>query len=325
MRIALIATLCLFAAFTIASAAKAAGLQHIAVPGEDGATPLEGAAWYPCAAPPDVVNLRRIEVPGVKDCPIEGEGLPLVVISHGARGWFGGHHDTAAALADAGYVVAAITHPDGPGRRWQTARPAAIKRLIDYMLSAWPQRERLDDNRIGFFGFSRGGYTGLVLIGGKPDFRRIAQHCREVPNEPLCRFSKGPASTSGSASGARKRIFTQDPRITAAVIAAPLGLVFSPEGLQDVQVPVQLWRPEHDALATHPYNAEAVYQGLPVKPEYHVVAGAGHFAILAPCTPPQAQAVPMICEDAPGFDRVAFHRDFNAGTLAFFEKHLSRP
>jgi predicted dienelactone hydrolase len=47
---------------------------------------------------------------GVKDCPITGAKLPLVVSSHGTAGWFGGHHDTAAALADAGFVVAAINH-----------------------------------------------------------------------------------------------------------------------------------------------------------------------------------------------------------------------
>ena len=48
---------------------------------------------------------------GVKDCPVTGAKLPLVVFSHGTIGWFGGHHDTAAALADAGFVVAAINHP----------------------------------------------------------------------------------------------------------------------------------------------------------------------------------------------------------------------
>ena len=37
----------------------------------------------------------------------------LIVMSHGRRGWFGGHHDTAAALADAGFVVTALR----PSRR----------------------------------------------------------------------------------------------------------------------------------------------------------------------------------------------------------------
>ena len=308
--------------------AQAAGIQQITLAVVDQAAPLRGAVWYPCAAPPETVRLRRVQVPGVKDCPVSGQGLPLVVLSHGARGWFGGHHDTAAALADAGFVAAAITHPDREGGAWRSERPAAVKRLIDHMLERWPDRQRLDGERIGFFGFSRGGYTGLVLIGGKPDFRRFVSHCQAVPNDRLCQLTGGarPAG-AGSAAGAAPPPLdlTHDARIRAAVIAAPLGLVFSPEGLSGVRVPVQLWRPEHDVLASHPYNAEAVYRALPVKPDYRVVPGAGHFAILAPCTPPQAQAVPRLCNDAPGFDRVAFHQSFNADIVAFFETHLTRP
>jgi hypothetical protein len=30
------------------------------------------------------------------------------------------------------------------------------------------------------------------------------------------------------------------------------------------------------------------------------------------------------CVDLPGFDRVAFHKEFNADVLAFFQKYLSR-
>lgn len=316
----LIALVCLSA-----NLAEAAGIQRLTFASNDGATTLEGAVWSPCATPPETVRLRRIEVPGVKNCPVAGRELPLVVISHGARGWFGGHHDTAAALADAGYVVAAITHPDAPGRRWQTGRPAAIKRLIDHMLATWPDHQRLDGKRIGFFGFSRGGYTGLVVIGGKPDFGRFAQHCQAVPNDRLCQWTGKPSEPSGAGKAGPKRTFTYDPRIRAAVIAAPLGLVFSPEGLQNISVPLQLWRPENDVLASHPYNAEAVYQALPVKPDYRVVLNAGHFAIMAPCSAPMARAVPKICTDPPGFDRVAFHREFNSDILAFFREHLDRP
>lgn len=309
------------------SLAEAAGIQRLELAGQDGATTLQGAVWTPCAAAPETVRLRRIEVPGVGDCPVAGTALPLIVISHGARGWFGGHHDTAAALADAGYVVAAITHPDEEGRRWRTGRPAAVKRLIDHMLGHWPDRKRLDGKRIGFFGFSRGGYTGLVLIGGKPDFRRFARHCQAVPRDLICQLTGRSWAPNGGAAPTPTPppAFMQDPRIKAAVIAAPLGLVFSPEGLRDIAVPVQLWRPENDDLASHPYNAEAVYLGLPMKPDYRVVPNAGHFAIMAPCAARLARAVPKICNDAPGFDRVAFHRKFNADILAFFRKHLKRP
>jgi predicted dienelactone hydrolase len=36
-----------------------------------------------------------------------GRGLPLVVVSQGSDGSFAGHYDTALALAEVGFVVAA--------------------------------------------------------------------------------------------------------------------------------------------------------------------------------------------------------------------------
>jgi predicted dienelactone hydrolase len=59
-----------------------------------------------------------------------------------------------------------------------------------------------------------------------------------------------------------------------------------------------------------------------VKPEYHVVPKAGHFAFLAPCSQSMATLVPDICKDPPDFDRAAFHREFNATVVAFFKQKL---
>jgi len=308
-------------AFLACSAAGAAGLKRLEIPAVDGGQALFGAVWFPCALPNGRVRLGRILVPGVKDCPVLGAKLPLVVISHGYSGWFGGHRDTAATLADAGYVVAAITHRSEYDRRWRYERPAAIKRLIDYMLRAWPDRTRIDRRRIGFFGFSRGGYTGLVAIGGVPDFRRITRHCRLVPSARFCRPSRGSKRPGTRKFTATKRPYIHDTRIKAAVIAAPLGVVFGREGLKSVSVPVQLWRTVRDERVKFPYHAEAVSKALPIKPDYRVVQ-AGHFAFLAPCAPRQTRAVPAVCRDADGFDRAAFHQRFNAEILRFFEKHL---
>jgi len=52
-----------------------------------------------------------------------------------------------------------------------------------------------------------------------------------------------------------------------------------------------------------------------------VVINAGHFAFVPPCPP---AAAPEFCSDAPGFDRVAFHAQFNADVLAFFRTHLTK-
>ena len=66
-----------------------------------------------------------------------------------------------------------------------------------------------------------------------------------------------------------------------------------------------------------------VANSLPGKPEINVVP-AGHFAFLTPCSPELAAAIPRICTDVPaGFDRAAFHREFNAAVVQFFREQLA--
>jgi predicted dienelactone hydrolase len=165
--------------------AQTAGLQLINVPADSAGEMLAGAVWSPCAAPAREVNLNELLVQGVKDCPVAGDKLPLVVISHGRTGWFGAHHDTAASLADAGFVVVAISHPgDNANDRSRVddvsialSRPVDVRRVIDFILGAWPDAAKIDRERIGIYGFSRGGYTGLAVIGGQPNFARGAARC----------------------------------------------------------------------------------------------------------------------------------------------------
>jgi predicted dienelactone hydrolase len=68
------------------------------------------------------------------------------------RGSFVGHRDLAEALADAGFIVAAINHPSDSSHSPEhdhkdplsalTDRPVDIKRLIDFMLGACPSGRR---------------------------------------------------------------------------------------------------------------------------------------------------------------------------------------
>jgi predicted dienelactone hydrolase len=91
--------------------AVAAGIQALSVPSDGSSPALSGAVWYPCALAPTTMKLGPFIVSATKDCPITGTKLPLMVISHGRTGSFLDHRDTAQALADAGFVVAAISHP----------------------------------------------------------------------------------------------------------------------------------------------------------------------------------------------------------------------
>ena len=303
-----------------------AGFAQVKVPDPKG-PPLEAGIWYPSDAPAASHRLALFTQAVAVGGEVSGHGLPLVVMSHGTRGSFQQHYDTALALAEAGFVVAAVTHT-GDNYRDQSAtlfvsagfenRPRHIKALIDYMQAAWPQRGRLDPKRIGIFGFSAGGLTALVAIGGEPDLSLGRSSCATHPDDFGCRTAR--------ATGARPLVppaaFVHDPRIAAAVVAAPLGVLFAPEGLAGIKAPIQLWRGELDENLPHPRHAQNVYDGLTTKPEYHVVPNAGHFAFLAPCTPALAKVAPEGCRDPAGFDRAAFHRQFNSAVIAFFNAKL---
>jgi predicted dienelactone hydrolase len=305
----------------LAAPANAAGIQLL-----DSDSRLAGAIWYPCAAEPKVVPLDALAVAadfslmGVKDCRVTAAKLPLVVFSHGRGAWFGAHHDTAEALADAGFVVAAINHPGDNGNDSSKSddlssfgsRPVDMVRLLDFMLRDWKDKALIDPARIGLFGFSKGGYTGLVLIGVTPDFGRLASVCQETKG--TCQqLHDGEAPPSPP----------HDARIRAAVIVDPVNVVFTPDNLAAIKIPLQFWRSELGGPGVGDGSGTArVARGLPGKPDVHVVP-AGHFAFMAPCSQQLATAIPRICTDVPGFDRAAFHRDFNASVVRFFQAHLA--
>lgn len=308
----------------LATLAHAAGLRVIDVPADSEGPALHGAMWYPCSEPPGEVKLGYATLPGVRDCAVNGDKLPLVVVSHGRGGDFVGHHDTAEALADAGFVVATINHPGDTATDMSRSddlsvlveRPTDIKRLIDFMVGASPLASKIDRKRIGFFGFSRGGYTGLVLVGARPDWASTTNLCRTSASH-MCQQILSKAFPA--------RPLTYDPRIRAAVIANPLAVMFTTDSFSAVKVPVQLWQSQRGGDGVSPESVAAVNRNLPGQHEYHTVPNAAHFVFLAPCPPPLTKKRPELCTDAPGFDRAAFHKQFDANVVRFFETKLTEP
>src|SRR3984957_8698701 len=156
-----------------ATSALSAGFEQIMVPDPAGA-PLEVGVWYPSNAHAAPQPLGLFEQNVANGGEVAGRGLPLIVMSHGSGGSFEGHYDTALALVEAGFVVAAGTHTgdnyrDHSGFAQVENRPRHIRALVDYMLGSWTHHDLIDPARIGMFGFSAGGFTALVAIGGVPD------------------------------------------------------------------------------------------------------------------------------------------------------------
>ncbi len=318
----------------LAVCAHAAGFQRGLAADPDG-KPLQLGIWYPSLAAAVPLSLGTTTMAVALNGAVQGQALPLLVMSHGTGSSYLGHAATAVALADAGYVVVAVTHTGDnyadPSRSvFVMDRPRHVSRAIDHMLQAWDGRAAIDATRIGIFGYSSGGFTALVSIGGMADFTSFGPMCQQHPGDFACQLVARAGPLPPSLPDPRP---AQDPRIKAAVVVAPaLGFTFSPSGLKDVKVPVQIWRAEDDIILPHPRYAEAVQTALLQRPsapnlqtalDYRVVPRAGHFDFMPPCSKALAEIAPAICTSAAGFDRAAFQQNFNAAVIEFFGNTLT--
>ena len=287
------------------------------------------------APSPTEVGPVTLEV--ARDAPVSGRKLPLLVISHGSGGSHLGHRDTAMYLAARGYVVAAVLHPgnnfqdnhaERTHKNW-VDRPRHVSCALDHLLGGSRFAAVIDPEAVAVLGHSAGGYTALALVGGEPDLSAIEPHCRAHDDEAFC---GGPSvlvwlAEAFSASGApapEPVRGMRDSRIKAAILLAPVGVLFRDESsLAGVQVPVLLFRAERDMVLRYPYHAEVIRRNLPVEPECVVVRNAGHYCFLIPA-PKDGGRQPEVAWDPPGFDRAAFHADMNQRVEAFLSRIFER-
>jgi predicted dienelactone hydrolase len=307
--------------------AQAAGIRHIVIPASDNGSKIVAELWTPCgqSAPAMVVDRNGIPTTMhvIENCAVARKGIPLILISHGMFEDKFSHFDTAEFLADAGFAVVAINHTqdstlDIGGKSADDIsafliRPVDIKRTIDFFERHPPAGVDIDLRHIGFFGFSRGGYTGLVLAGGTPDFNSLVIDCPPIAR--VCaqiRDHQIPPHASG-----------YDPRISAYVIADPVDFFPDKLSLKDVRAPIQLWGSELGGFGVKPEEVSAVAANLPVRPEFHRVPGSTHLSFDCPCSEEAKSAhSTVVCSDPPGFDRVSFHRKFNGEVTNFFRKYF---
>jgi predicted dienelactone hydrolase len=172
-------TLSLLMVLILSSATVAAGtvgFQRVTVSDSD-EKPREVGIWYPSDTPASAQPLGPHRQTVAPDGRLAGNNLPLIVVLHGVQGSFENHYDMALALAEAGFVVAAVAQSQ---EIRLVERPRHVVRVLDYMLAAWPDHGRVDPTRIGIFGYSVGGFTALVATGGVPDLSRIIPYCAGI-------------------------------------------------------------------------------------------------------------------------------------------------
>ncbi|SFB61509.1 Predicted dienelactone hydrolase [Rhizobium sp. NFR07] len=286
---------------------------------------MEAVAFFPSSDRSKVTKIGPYQVAASKSSSI-GEGrYPLILLSHGNMGSMWGHHDLASALAQHGYIVISVTHP---GDNFQDTsrvgasssiygRPLQGSAALTSALKDNVLAPHIDANRIGFVGFSAGGTTGLILAGAKPTLSRLEDYCGKRPGDHHVCEARGKIRVDHPELKP-----TADPRIRSFVLLAPLSVVFSSDELELIKAPFLIFVGDKDEELSPDANATELVRDLEGETMLEVIPDAGHFTFLAPCSPDLGRAMPALCIDHEGVDRIALHQSMNSDIAAFFNKTL---
>ncbi|MDD1017317.1 alpha/beta hydrolase family protein [Pseudomonas rubra] len=272
---------------------------------------LEMVVWYPSAttAAPQLIadNVVFVGASAVPDAPPTAGEHPLVVLSHGYRGNWGNQAWLASALAQRGYIVAAVNHPgstthdrspQAAAQLWQ--RPVDLRRTIEAVTTQPEKFGVVAKQRIAVVGHSLGGWTALEIGGARFDPDRFAQDCKTQPQLASCSVYKqmNPASTPEAKAALAADL--RDTRVTA-VVALDLGLSrgLTDESLAALPVPalvIAAGVPSQE-LPAQLESANLAKRLPPVSSQYVEISDASHFSFMSVCKP-GAQA--LLEEDVPG-------------------------
>ncbi|NTI24867.1 ACP S-malonyltransferase [Rhizobium rhizogenes] len=278
------------------------GLRQIKLPGEAGC-PV--ALFYPTHE-----NSRRHEMGAYTlDVAVNAEPLAnlrgLILMSHGFGGTGFAHHQLARHLAMSRYLVAAPHHTTDrlrpghsrmEGRDFLT-RTSQLRKTLDFLLTNSDWAEALSGGPIGAVGHSGGGAAVLALLGAR-------------------------LTDTGSALTEP----TGDPRVSAAVLMAPMAISFCENSLSSITTPLWILTAQNDEYRGDPRSEEFYVMHLP-NARHDDVHMAGHFSFMSlPDTLRQTEtAYDMPLRDPDGFDRRMFETSHHAGITAFFDQCLKRP
>lgn len=311
------------------AAASNVGYRRIEIQDAAAGERFPAAIWYPTGAEPGVVEFGPYTMRVAGDAAPADGAFGLIVISHGSGGGAFDHRDLAMALASAGYVVAAPTHPRdnfqdmsgvGSAAVW-TGRPRQVSRVIDRVLEDRALGPHVRRERIGVVGHSSGGYTALAVAGAKPSMNVLVQHCKTIPEDArFCSFGGAAAREAAQKGGDIPDV--EDRRVRALVLLAPHAALFTDEALARLAVPVRIYGAERDDLTPVKYHAERLAQALAARAEYVLVKGAGHFSFVASFPDALKNSAGQAAQDPAGFDRNAMHETIDPEIVAFFNRTL---
>lgn len=281
------------------------GVRTLSVFAPDRGRDMPVTVWYPAAAggTAGLVGDNQLfkGAPALKDAPIAEGHFPLVLFSHGSGGRIEGMSWLAAALAEAGFIVAG---PDHPGTTSGDSTPAAtpkiwertadLSALIDRFSTDAGWRTAIDPARIGVVGFSLGGAAAMEIAGARADLEAYARYCDGYGKWDCAWFAGGRGYVGDVPVDVEKvdlrkidklrfEQSNRDPRVRTVVAVDPgLAQAYQPDSLRAIDIPltfINLGNPDTIPEAVISDKLAALVPDS----TYAAVADSVHFSFLPEC------------------------------------------
>jgi predicted dienelactone hydrolase len=295
--------------------------------------PIVTEVWYPVdkEIPAEASTGFWLRCDEARDAPLSNGSskYPLIILSHGS----GADRYTISWLAEVlaanGFIAAAMDHfgntwnnkiPEYYARPWE--RPLDITFVLDQLLKFSQFKDRIDQNKIGFAGYSLGGATGIWIAGAEAvalDLESIKSHCMRDVGDIV------------SSNTFEKIDFNQaqgsflDKRISAMVLMAPaLGWMFDENSLKKIDIPIFIFAAEKDQVAPVERNAKIFAKKI-ARASLKIFRGeATHYVFLNRATIVGKRFLDSkYCTDPESINRAKVHEEIAKEAVLFFDDKLN--
>ena len=292
--------------------------------------------WYPASIETEN-NVSPRNLKTMRDSAIVRKRLPLVLLSHG----FGGDRMSlewiAAALAQKGFIVAAVSHWGNtyenliPQRSLEfPERPKDISFVVSKLLENPAFKNSIDKKRIGALGYSIGGYTVLALAGAAMDYDAIIDFSKTEQGIKEFSIPEMPNTIETANSAPLRNYYKQNPtmvkdkRIKAVFAISPAigGAFRDAKQMSRINIPVFIIGAEGDQI-TPPATNSAHYHKLIKNSDFYLFKGkAGHYVFIAEGNAELAKQRPVYFADDPSVSRREIHEKTLDLAIKYFGKKL---
>ena len=253
---------------------------------------LATAIWYPTS---DGAEVSSNEISGATPDP-SGGPYPLILFSHGWKGYNRQASFLTEQWARHGFVVAAPNHQYDTGSDYdpsyeaemQFDRPEDIRFVTDQMLSLNQDPTSFlcgmtDPNAIGLSGQSFGGHTTMMIAGAPPNLDHLAEYCQ---SDPACNWDICCLQDQIQQLFPGQRVIDEsDPRTKAALPMAPDGYGWlQADGMAQIKIPIMIMAGGQDTMAPLATEQEPMYEGILSTKYLLVLKNADHMAYADMCS-----------------------------------------